>query len=133
MPVVADVVLNNGVPANGITVNAYKASRFASPPGLNTAAPSGSADAGPVVTGTSFGGAGAFRITTPTDEDYYCSATTSSGTVAWMGPYAAAENADLVHLAGAETLTGVKQLTGTSDGSSAAAGVIGEVISGAIA
>src|ERR1700746_2623436 len=98
MPVIMDTVLVNGQPTNGITVNAYKASRFGSPPALNAAAPTGSADA-TAVTGTSFGATGAWRMTVPTDEDYYVSATYLNVT-GWMGPYTATENADLVQLAG---------------------------------
>lgn len=108
---IADVVILGGVPINGATINAYKATRFgASPPALNGLPPGGGADAGPVISGTSFGGTGEFRIVVPTDEDYYVSAAYGT-TTAWQF-YPAVENADLVHLAGVETVTGAKTFSG---------------------
>jgi hypothetical protein len=73
--IIADVVQVNGQPVNGATVYAYKASRFSGIPAYDAAPPSGAADAGPVTTSSSYGGQGAFQISTPTAEDYYCSAT----------------------------------------------------------
>jgi hypothetical protein len=107
MPKIADTVQIAGIPYDGAAVNAYKATRFGGIPAFNAAPPVGGADAGPVASGPSFGGSGAFQITVPTDEDYYCSATVAGVGTAWMF-YPAVENADIVHLAGAETFTGVK-------------------------
>lgn len=58
-------------PINGVNVYAWKASRFVGTPAYAALPPSGVADAGPVVTGTAFGSAGAFVISTPTNEFYY--------------------------------------------------------------
>lgn len=83
MPVIADAVFRNGVPVNGATINAYKASRFGAVPAENAAAPGGAADAGPVTTGASWGGEGEFQITVPTVENYYLSAA-SGGLTSWQ-------------------------------------------------
>ena len=57
---------------NGAIVDMWAASRFATAPGLNSTTPDGNPpDAGPVTTGTSFGGPGAFRLTVPSVQDYY--------------------------------------------------------------
>lgn len=102
MPVIYDLVEVAGLPVNGITVNAYKASRFASPPQFNSAPPSGAVD-GAAVSGQSAGGAGAYRISVPTEEDYYVVALIGA-VLAWGGPYPAVENADLLHTAASGVL-----------------------------
>lgn len=57
---------------SGAIVDMWAASRFGTPPGENSAPPSGSPDAGPVTSGTNFGGPGAFTITgIPNQVDYY--------------------------------------------------------------
>jgi hypothetical protein len=71
---IADTFVTSNGPTNGAVVNAFKASRFSSPPTLNTPFP-GVVDAGPVTTGPEFGGPGTFAIGTPTNEPYYCSFT----------------------------------------------------------
>lgn len=81
--VIPDVVLVGGVPTNGLAVSAYKASRLTGVPALNTALPVGVADAGPVTTGTAFGGTGQFQITCPTSEDYYLTCLQPGGDRAW--------------------------------------------------
>lgn len=61
---------------NGATVYGYKSSRFTSAPAQGAAPPdSNPPDAGPVTTGTDFGGPGAFTIQCPTWELYYFSIT----------------------------------------------------------
>jgi hypothetical protein len=68
---VAGVALGGTGPVNGAEVSAWKASRFASPPAQGAAPPAGSPDAGPVTSGLSFGGVGAFAIAVPTAESYW--------------------------------------------------------------
>lgn len=58
-------------PVNGAICNAWKAQRFSTAPTQDGAAPSGSADAGPVTSGTTYGGVGAYTIACPTNESYY--------------------------------------------------------------
>lgn len=83
--IIADSVNQNGIGQNGVTVNAYKASRFSGTPQLGESPPAGGPDA-TSTTGTNSGSEGAFQITTPTDEAYYVSATIN-GIIGWMGPY----------------------------------------------
>lgn len=73
-----------GVGTNGAVVDAYKASRFSSPPALNSLPPAGSPDAA-TTTATAAGSAGAFAIALPTSEDYYISVT-FAGETNWVGP-----------------------------------------------
>lgn len=75
---IADSFFLNGVGFNGATVTAWKASRFSGVPAENSAPPSGTADAGPVTTGPTYGGEGAFQIAAPTNEDYYVSVVVST-------------------------------------------------------
>ena len=56
---------------NGATVDAWLASRFSGTPAENASPPSGSADAGPVTTGVTYGGPGAYTLTLPSVNDYY--------------------------------------------------------------
>ena len=56
---------------NGANVYGWKASRFGSEPAYNDPPPSGSADVGPVLTGDTYGGDGAYTIALPTREAYY--------------------------------------------------------------
>ena len=84
MAIIADSVTVAGVPVNGVTVNAYLASRCAggATPAFNASPPGGAAD-GTAVTGTGFGGAGEFEITVgTTGVDYCVSAATGPG-LAW--------------------------------------------------
>lgn len=60
-----------GFGINGANVDAWKKSRFSGVPAKNSAPPSGSADAGVVVTDPSFGSDGSYQIAAPTNEDYY--------------------------------------------------------------
>src|ERR1039458_6911130 len=69
-------------PTDGAIVYAYKASRFASPPAVDTTLLA-SPDAGPVTTGVSFGGPGAVQIAVPTNEDYYL-AFSYNGHIYWQ-------------------------------------------------
>ena len=79
---IAGIALGPGGPVNGATVNAYKAQRFSSAPAYNAAAP-GTADAGPVTSGTSAaGGPGLYLLACPTNESYYVS-TTWNGNTSW--------------------------------------------------
>jgi hypothetical protein len=55
----------------GALVYAWAASRFDACPALNDPPPTGEPDAGPVVSGTAFGGPGAFQIVVPSVQDYY--------------------------------------------------------------
>ena len=80
---IADVALIDGIATNGVVVNAYRAARFSGIPALNAAPPGGAPDAGPVTSGTIFGGVGNFEITTPTAEAYYLSAV-FGGQTAWQ-------------------------------------------------
>ncbi|MGH3609142.1 MAG: hypothetical protein ACRDRD_13765 [Pseudonocardiaceae bacterium] len=80
LPIIADTVLSGGVGYNGATVNAWKASRFSGVPAENASPPVGTADAGPVTSGTVFGGEGAFQITVPTYEPYYLQITIGAAT-----------------------------------------------------
>ena len=56
---------------NGAIVDLWAASRFMSPPQENSSPPSGTPDAGPVTTATTFGGPGAYTLTPPSVQDYY--------------------------------------------------------------
>jgi hypothetical protein len=79
---IAGIALGPGGPVNGAIVNAYKAQRFSSAPAYNAAAP-GTADAGPVTSGTSAaGGPGLYLLACPTNESYYVS-TTWNGNTSW--------------------------------------------------
>src|ERR1039458_6470904 len=69
-------------PTDGAIVYAYKASRFASPPAVDTTLLA-SPDAGPVTTGVSFGGPGAVQIAVPTNEDFYL-AFSYNGHIYWQ-------------------------------------------------
>ena len=69
--VIADTYITTAGPVNGAIVWAYKMARFNGVPSVNTAPPAGSPDAGPVTTGTAFGGNGAFQLIVPTQEQYY--------------------------------------------------------------
>jgi hypothetical protein len=84
-----DVAQVDGVPINGVTVDAWLASRFSAAPAENAAPPAGSPDAGPVTSGPAYGGEGAFRITVSSAADYYIRAQ-YQGAVSWAGPYSLA-------------------------------------------
>lgn len=71
---------------NGVTVNAYKASRFTGTPGFNAAPPSGGADA-TATTANADGAPGSFIIALPTSEPYHLSLS-SGGDTYWKGPVA---------------------------------------------
>ena len=60
---------------NDAQVDAWLASRFTSPPSAGTTHPSGSADAGPILTGTNFGGPGQWQLTVPSANAYYVRVT----------------------------------------------------------
>ena len=75
---------NAGAGINGLTVNAYMASRFSGVPALGASPPSGSPDA-TTTTGSAAGFNGAFSIALPTSEDYYVSVS-YLGTLYWIGP-----------------------------------------------
>jgi hypothetical protein len=75
----------SGVGVNGASVSAYDVSRFSTQPSINTPVPGGSADAGPVTTGDSFGYDGAFTIDLPTTDEYYI-AVSNDGQIYWIGP-----------------------------------------------
>jgi hypothetical protein len=87
-PNIYDVAYVGGLPTNGVSISAYRASRFSSAPAEGDAPPAGGADAGPVVSGPNFGSEGGFRITLPTNDDYYLHAL-FNGSGAWSGPYSA--------------------------------------------
>lgn len=80
----ADAFSEAGVGTNGITVQAWKASRFGSPPAFNASLPVGSPDA-TATTATSNGQPGGFRIALPTSDPYYLSANDGVNTY-WIGP-----------------------------------------------
>jgi hypothetical protein len=118
MPSVGGVVLAGSplIATNGVSVSAYKASRFGTPPAFGTAVPGGGADAGPVVSDDAFGGHGAFTITLPTDEPYYVVSSTALGTV-WSY-YDVVGSSDYVKLAadGSFTLTGTNPRANLTNG-----------------
>lgn len=94
----------DGIGVDGLTVSAYKASRFSSAPALNASPPGGGADA-TTTTGTATGFSGSFAIALPTSEAYYVTVT-NGGTAYWVGPvYGVFED-------------------GTAEGGSAAAGTM---------
>jgi len=68
---IAGIALGPNGPVNGATCNAWKAQRFSSAPSQDSSAPSGSADAGPVTSGITYGGVGAYSLQCPTNESYY--------------------------------------------------------------
>jgi hypothetical protein len=108
MATAAGIALNSsGGVQNGAVVDIWLASRFTGTPVFNASPPTGSADGGPVTAGTNFGAPGAWQITGLSDASYYVR-TTYGGNSSWSGPYAIEDDADLVHRAGAETLTGLK-------------------------
>ena len=73
-----------GVGQNGLTVDAWDASRFGGPPAYNASTPSGSPDAS-ATTGTSAGYDGAFVIDLPTTDEYYLSIVYLTNRY-WIGP-----------------------------------------------
>src|SRR5208283_4505697 len=75
---ISGIALGPSGPVNGATVYAWKAQRFATAPAQNAAAPSGSADAGPVTSGTTYGSVGSYNIACPTNEAYYIAVTYNS-------------------------------------------------------
>lgn len=79
---IAGIALGPNGPVNGATVYVWKAQRFPTPPAQNGAAPPGSADAGPVTSGTAYGSVGSYNIGCPTDESYYV-AVTYAGVTYW--------------------------------------------------
>ena len=109
MPVYSGVATNAGVPVDGATVQAFKASRFGTPPSNGTAPPGGP-DAGPTTTGPSYGSTGAWQLTVPTDEDYWVALTVNAAT-SWRF-YTAAAVDDVLLLTGSQTVTGQKTFTG---------------------
>jgi hypothetical protein len=90
MPKLAGTVLAGTPPSpyNGAPVSAWLASRFTAEPAMGTAAPAGSPDAGPVTSGATYGGMGAFAIDVPDDLPYYVLARVPDGagglTNVWM-------------------------------------------------
>ena len=71
MTVIADTFITETGPTNGAIVYAYMASRFATVPIYGSQPPAGAPDAGPVTTGTQYGGSGQFQLTVPSDVNYY--------------------------------------------------------------
>lgn len=69
--VVSGTFLFNGIPKNGVSVDAWLASRFGGMPAFGDAPPGGSPDAGPVLSSNSFGTPGAWQLTLPTNAQYY--------------------------------------------------------------
>jgi hypothetical protein len=80
---IAGIALGPNGPVNGATINLWKAQRFVTAPAYNAAAPAGTADAGPVTSGTAYGGPGCYEIAAPTNESYYV-ATTYAGNTSWV-------------------------------------------------
>ena len=79
---IAGIALGPTGPVNGATVYAWKAQRFSTPPAQDASAPTGSADAGPVTSGITYGGPGQYQIACPTNEAYYI-AVQYGGHVYW--------------------------------------------------
>jgi len=87
---ISDTFVTGSGPTNGAQVTGYLASRFSTPPTLNSSPPgSYGADTITVTTGTDFGGPGQFRLPmtsgpdrTPTNEPFYVSFT-YNGQVSW--------------------------------------------------
>lgn len=94
MPTISGTLINNGIPANGIVVSLYKASRLSGVPVSTTPPPAGAADATSQATGTQLG-PGAWEATVPTIEDYYAYATVG-GFGTWM-PYLLASGASMLN------------------------------------
>lgn len=100
MPTIGDTVLiadpqsGAAIATNGVTLNAYKASRFpgSSVPPAGTPPPGGAPDAGPVLSGTNFGAVGAWELFVPTNEPYCVAATFGIFGPGW-GLYQPAPNA----------------------------------------
>jgi hypothetical protein len=69
--VIADTFITETGPTSGATVYAYEATRFLSVPIYGSQPPAGAPDAGPVTTGTQWGGAGQFQLTVPNNVNYY--------------------------------------------------------------
>jgi hypothetical protein len=112
MATAAGVALGaSGGVVNGASVDVWLASRFTGAPVYNASPPTGSADGGPVTSGTSYGAPGAWSITGLADGEYYVR-TVSGGNASWSGPFAVENDGDLVHLAGSETITGAKTFSG---------------------
>lgn len=76
---ITDSFIAGGSGVNGLTVNAYLASRFTTPPTLNAAAPSGTPDA-TATTGTSYGNDGSFQLSGLAAGQYWVGITYSSTT-----------------------------------------------------
>lgn len=93
MPTIAGTFVTSTGPVNGATVYAWLASRFTSVPAENAAAPSGSADAGPVTTGTSWGGDGQFQVSVQDIADYYIQIVDGSNTYWQLWRVGASTNA----------------------------------------
>jgi hypothetical protein len=85
---------------DGAIVDAWLATRFPSPPEMNSQPPAGAPDAGPVTTGINYGGPGAYILTMTLVADYYirvqyggnaywseCAAATISGNTEPSGTF----------------------------------------------
>ena len=75
MPLLSGVVDGPSGALNGAQVDAWLASRFTIIPAAGTNPPSGSPDAGPILTGTNFGGPGQWELTVPSTAAYYVRVT----------------------------------------------------------
>ena len=75
MPLLTGVVDGPSGALNGAQVDAWLASRFTVVPAAGTNPPDGLADAGPVLTGTNFGGPGQWELTVPSSAAYYVRVT----------------------------------------------------------
>jgi hypothetical protein len=106
----------------GATVDMWLASRFSGFPAENQAPPSGSPDAGPVTTGTNYGGPGGFYISgIATIADYYIRVQYGGNTY-----WAACSANDLI---GAPVASGVTDVTGDGTSISVANGTTIPIIS----
>lgn len=127
MPYIRTEVKIGGVPTDGITVSIYDSSRFGAPPIQGTAPPAGAPDYTATSGGASGGSVGSVRVSVANYHDYYATYM-QNGIQFWDGPIPAldplipenviqgligdlaskATDANVMHLAGSETATGVK-------------------------
>jgi len=112
-----------GVPTSGIQCVAFLESRFGAVPVLNTPFPdTAPPDAGPVSSGESFGGVGAYQLTVASAADYYvaCFQATSPNIIAWEGPLMATPHTSKTGWTAATNLSsrvGIPALTTIASGS----------------
>lgn len=111
MATAAGIAIAGGVAQNGAVVDLWLASRFSGTPAYNAAPPAGSPDYGPTTSGTVAGAPGEWQIPGVAHGDFYVRMV-SAGNTYYSGPFAISADSDVVHIGGAETISGLKTFSG---------------------